>query len=193
MRMRKLSHSVSALLVASAMATSFTASADDSKLSPTLLNKINTPTTTMEVDAPADTFRVHVHFDTVSAPKLSKEVFQSKEAFKAFIADVKESVRFGVRRLPVHLQDKVTYQFKAQNSFSAVWTAEEIREASDYAHVEYIEDQPELYKTDVESHELTQLNVVHDMDGKGQGAVIAIIDDGIDHDHACLRWTKFIP
>ena len=105
-------------------------------------------------------------------------------------------------------QDRVLGSFAAENSglglgllrryevvggFSAELTARQIRALSKRSDVAYIEEIPVHYKVSAESHPLTSVDLAQNAGYTGDGTVIAIIDDGIDHNHAAFGGQSSFP
>lgn len=76
----------------------------------------------------------------------------------------------------------ILVRYQTLNGFSARLNYGQARALSNHAEVEFLEEMPVHQKLYPESHPLTDVDLAH---GKydGSGAVIAIIDDGIDADH----------
>ncbi|MEE8526161.1 MAG: S8 family serine peptidase, partial [Thermoanaerobaculia bacterium] len=74
-------------------------------------------------------------------------------------------------------------RYESLFGFSALADAEAIEALAQRPEVERIEIMPIYYKMSAQSHPLANVDAVHDLGFTGEGVTIAIIDDGIDHDH----------
>jgi Subtilase family len=88
---------------------------------------------------------------------------------------------------------KTLYRYDSVFGFSALADDAAIRALAALPDVERIEVVPIYYKSSAESHPLAGVNVLHDMGFTGHGVTIAIIDDGIDHDHAAFGGQAAFP
>ena len=77
-------------------------------------------------------------------------------------------------------------RYRSVYGFSAVMDRAAILELANLPEVEAIEIMPVFRVMDAESHPLANVDSVHSSGFTGDGVTIAIIDDGIDHDHAAF-------
>lgn len=115
---------------------------------------------------------VYVHIETATKNERKKSV--SKELSET------ES------RLPAEFRKAITYRFNQSRRFSMVLSLDQIERLSEYAFVKRINPRPKFKIHSSESHPLTNVTGVHNQGLFGNGATIAIVDDGIDSDHAAF-------
>ena len=84
-------------------------------------------------------------------------------------------------------------QYKNLYGFSAFADSTSIESIAGLEEVERIELMPVHYKMSNQSHPLANLDAVHDLGFTGDGITIAIIDDGIDHDHPAFGGNASFP
>ena len=105
------------------------------------------------------------------------------------LADIKNDVQ---RKQEVVLANRrhgflgVINRYKALHGFSAIASREAIEDLTTMPEVVSIEEMPIFYKQDLEANSLTGVDIVNSNGLTGQGITIAVIDDGIDHDHAAF-------
>jgi len=88
---------------------------------------------------------------------------------------------------------RAIYRYKSVFGFSAVADREAIAAIALLPDVERVEIMPLYYKMSDESHPLAAIDTLHDIGVTGEGVTIAIIDDGIDHDHAAFGGLSAFP
>jgi serine protease len=81
---------------------------------------------------------------------------------------------------------EVLYRYDTVYGFSALVDTAALRALAAHDDVESIERIPQLVKMDAQSLPLTNTDDAHALGFTGAGVTIAIIDDGIDHDHAAF-------
>jgi len=84
-------------------------------------------------------------------------------------------------------------RYKNVFGFSAVADEAAIMALAELPDVASIEILPLYYKMSGQSHPLAAVDALHDMGITGEGVTIAIIDDGIDHDHAAFGGQSAFP
>jgi hypothetical protein len=85
------------------------------------------------------------------------------------------------------------YRYQSVFGFSALADEAAIRALAGLPDVERIEMMPLYYKMSTESHPLAAVDTMHSMGVTGDGVTLAIIDDGIDHDHAAFGGMAAFP
>jgi len=80
----------------------------------------------------------------------------------------------------------VLNRYQSSYVFSAVADAAAIRDLARLDEVVAVEAMPVFTKMSAQSHPLANVDAVHAAGYTGDGITIAIIDDGIDHDHAAF-------
>lgn len=84
-------------------------------------------------------------------------------------------------------------RYKSLFGFSAVADAAAIQALAELPEVERVEIVPLYYKMSGQSHPLASVDDLHGMGVTGAGVTIAIIDDGIDHDHPAFGGQAVFP
>lgn len=85
------------------------------------------------------------------------------------------------------------HRYESLYGFSAVANEAAVRELAAMPEVVAIEEMPVYELTDSQSHPLTGVDAMHTTGYDGTGVTIAIIDDGIDHDHAAFGGSTAFP
>lgn len=113
----------------------------------------------------------------------------AQSLLKANITRAQDSVLRAQYRGDVH----VLRRYETLYGFSAVVDKAAIRDFASMDGVERLEVMPVHYKMDAEAHPITNVDDVHASGTTGSGVTIAIIDDGIDHDHAAFGGSAAWP
>ena len=108
-----------------------------------------------------------------SSPALEAQRHMNVRAVQARVLN---AARKGIVQ-PIHM-------YNSLYGFSAYADEQGILKLAALKDVVAIEEMPVLYKMDAESLPLTNTDDAHAAGFTGQGVTIAVIDDGIDHDHA---------
>ena len=98
-----------------------------------------------------------------------------------------------IAAMPAGAAARILNRYRSIFAFSAVLTGPEIEGLAHRPDVMAIEEMPIFRKMDVEAHALTGVDQMHAGDNTGKGSVIAIIDDGIDHDHPAFGGSAAFP
>lgn len=106
----------------------------------------------------------------------------SEAMLRANVRDVQDAVL--AQRGPGRFE--VLYRYETVYGFSALADAAAIHALAGRDEVVSIQRVPELVKMDAESLPLTNTDDAHGLGFTGAGVTIAVIDDGIDHDHAAF-------
>lgn len=88
---------------------------------------------------------------------------------------------------------ELLYRYESVFGFSALADDAAIEALAGLPDVARVEILPLYYKTSTESHPLAAVDALHGMGFTGAGVTIAIIDDGIDHDHAAFGGQAAYP
>ena len=104
-----------------------------------------------------------------------------------------EAMQNTVLQTPTPGSLTVWHRYENLFSFSAMADRDAILSLVAQDAVVRIEEMPVMYKMDIESHALTNVNNVHRTGFTGQGVTIAIIDDGIDVSHKAFGGSSAWP
>ncbi|MEM9592899.1 MAG: S8 family serine peptidase [Acidobacteriota bacterium] len=95
------------------------------------------------------------------------------------------------RRAGEHMS--VWNRYQSTHGFSAIADARGIDELTKLDDVLYVHELPIYYKQDAEAHAITNVDNAHAGGDLGAGVTIAVIDDGIDHDHPAFGGQSAYP
>ncbi|MEM9303533.1 MAG: S8 family serine peptidase [Pseudomonadota bacterium] len=142
-----------------------------------------------------ETFEVIINLDAgdyASSTGLTA-AFTSGNALSTMRSQIRRQQRRAINQIMGGIASKVQVRYENVFAFSAELTAEEIEAASLHGAVEYIEERPIFTLLDSEAHALTNTDQAQANGYTGAGSVIAIIDDGIDHDHPAFGAQSSYP
>jgi len=88
---------------------------------------------------------------------------------------------------------QVLHRYQTVYGFSMLATDAAILDLASNSAVEHLELMPTHHKMDAQAHAITNVDNVHAAGTTGTGVTIAIIDDGIDHDHAAFGGSAAWP
>ncbi|MDA8019548.1 MAG: hypothetical protein MPN21_19055 [Thermoanaerobaculia bacterium] len=182
-----------ALLLALMMASMATAVPFiDSKIAPELLEQLDRDLSKAHAEgAKAPVYRVVVdlHQRAVRGPADMARAFESPEGHRELMADIAD-LQSGVLESMAGRTNRGSFQvwnrYQSTYGFSAYANAASIRELARHADVAFIQELPLYVKMDAQAHAITNADDAHSGGTTGAGVTIAIIDDGIDHDHAAF-------
>lgn len=153
------------------------------KIQPQLKQRMESRATGRSADRQG--LRVIVTLKSVEGAPVGKAQFADKAAEGRLRAAVRSQQDRVLNRqaegdLEVLSRYQTIYGFSAEADNPAIlWLAAQ-------EEVERIELMPVFQKMDSESHPLANVDTIHAQGYNGDGITIAIIDDGIDHDHAAF-------
>ncbi len=166
----------------------FTAITGFEKVGPGLRSKLEQEKLPAQVKAKKRIYRLVVRLRAKESAAWSGRAFSSKRANRALRADIKQ-VRDRVLTAMTGFDEssfKVLTRYQSLYGFSAAADFEGIQRLIAARDVLFVEEMPILYKKDVEAFTLTGTVAAHASGWTGKGTTVAIIDDGIDHDHAAF-------
>ena len=140
-------------------------------------------------------FAVIINLDAAgyANPSAYRQAFRNPSALRSMRGEIRRAQNAAIRRLAPGAASRVIVKYDNLFAFSANLTAEEIREAAALGTVEYVEERPIFHLLDTEAHGLTGIDQAQSQGYTGAGSVIAIIDDGIDHDHPAFGGQSAFP
>lgn len=112
---------------------------------------------------------------------------------KARLAQISRAQDAVIAAMSAGAAGRVLNRYRSIFAFSAALTSAEIENLARRPDINIIEEMPVFRKMDVEAHALTGVDQMHAGDNTGKGSVIAIIDDGIDHDHPAFGGSAAYP
>ena len=122
-----------------------------------------------------------------------RQAFKHSPALQAMRGQIRKAQNRAIAKLAPGAASRVRVKYDNLFAFSADLTADEIARAADLGAVEFIEERPLFHLMDSEAHALTGIDQTQAQGHTGQGSVIAIIDDGIDHDHPAFGGETGFP
>ena len=164
------------------------------KISPALRSKLEQDSLPGRFKAKRRTYRLIVRLGAQGTSVDIGRAFSTKSGNKALAADIKR-VQGKVLSVMTGFDEtsfKVLTRYKSLYGFSVEADIEGIRGLIATQDVRFIGEMPILCKKDVEAFDFTGTAFAHLSGWTGKGVTIAIIDDGIDHDHAAFGgFTRF--
>lgn len=164
------------------------------KITPALRSKLEQDILPGRFKAKRRTYRLIVRLGARGSSVDLGRAFSTKSGNKALAADIKR-VQGKVLSVMTGFDEtsfKVLTRYKSLYGFSIEADIEGIRGLIATQDVRFVGEMPILYKKDVEAFDLTGTALAHLSGWTGKGVTIAIIDDGIDHDHAAFGgFTRF--
>jgi len=165
------------------------------KIGPVLRGKLEQENLPTPFKIKRKTYRLVVKLDAGKSSADLSRAFSTKSGNKALTVDIKRVQEKVLRAMAGF--DKVSFKvltrYRSLYGFSIEADAEGIRGLIATRDVRFIEEMPILYKKDVEAFALTGTALAHVSGWTGKGVTIAIIDDGIDHDHAAFGSSTRFP
>ena len=122
-----------------------------------------------------------------------RQAFKQSSALASMRGQIRRAQNRAIAKLAPGAASRVRIKYDNLFAFSADLTADEIARAAELGAVEYIEERPLFHLMDSEAHALTGIDQTQVQGHTGQGSVIAIIDDGIDHDHPAFGGQTSFP
>ena len=165
------------------------------KISPALRGKLEQDSLPGPFKAKKRRYRLIVKLDAKASSADLSRAFSTKSGNKALTKDIKRIQEQVLQTMAGFdkASFKVLTRYKSLYGFSVEADAEGIRGLIATRNVRFIEEMPILYKKDVEAFNLTGTALAHLSGWTGKGTTIAIIDDGIDHDHAAFGGFSRFP
>ncbi len=172
----------------------FTAISGFEKVGPGLRSKLEQEKLPAQVKAKKRTYRLVVKLRAKESAAEFDRAFSSKSSNQALTTNIKR-VRDRVLTAMTGFDEgsfKVLTRYQSLYGFSVAADFEGIQRLIAARDVLFVEEMPILYKKDVEAFSLTGTVAAHASGWTGKGTTVAIIDDGIDHDHAAFGgFTRF--
>lgn len=190
------------LLAAGAILASVALSAQafpgQDKIQPELLQKMNMGHAKHEAagkSKPDATYRVIVSLDRgrFDDRRALRRAFNNASERAALRAHVNAAQQSAINSLPGNARGNVLHRYNVVPGFSGNFTDKQIERLARHPKVTYVEEMPEHHVMDSEAHPLTGTDSMHASGYTGQGSVVALIDDGIDHDHAAFGGQSSFP
>ncbi len=161
----------------------------ESKIAPNLLSQMDRESSAAIADgAPLPVYRIVVDLESMERGSDLANAFASEEATRA----LQVNIRATQNRVLANMGRSSGMRFQTWNlyqstyGFSAYAEASAIRALAEDPDVRYVHEMPVYYKTDAQAHAITNTDDAHAAGDTGAGVTIAVIDDGIDHDHAAF-------
>ncbi|MEM9597486.1 MAG: S8 family serine peptidase [Acidobacteriota bacterium] len=168
----------------------------NSKIAPGLLSQMDSDSRAAIADGtPLPTYRVVVDLQSVEKGSEMANAFASEGAMVALQANIRatqDRVLAGMNKAR-DMQFQTWNLYKSTYGFSAYAEAAAIRTLAENPDVRYVHEMPVYYKTDAQAHAITNTDDAHAAGETGSGVTIAIIDDGIDHDHPAFGGQSAYP
>ena len=192
---RLLVAGVVALMAAGAMAQdpSELEGAAAKKVSPELLGQLRDDLDAAKESLPA--YKVVVALRPQESPTRLGSAFSSAVAERSLRANI-QSVQnrvLGAVRLDAPRGLSVLNRYQSVYGFSAIVDASGVSALVKLDDVLYVEPMPVYEKQDAQAFPLTNTDLAHAAGARGAGVTIAIIDDGIDHDHPAFGGQSAFP
>ena len=164
----------------------------DSKIAPELVLQLDRDLSKAQMEgAAAPIYRVVVDLRQ-RAVKNQVEMataFATPEGHRALMADIAD-LQDGVLASMADKAGRDSFQvwnrYQSTYGFSAYADAASILDLAGHADVAFIQELPLYVKMDAQAHAITNADDAHSGGTTGAGVTIAVIDDGIDHDHAAF-------
>ncbi|MEM6793608.1 MAG: S8 family serine peptidase [Acidobacteriota bacterium] len=178
------------------------ASADpsiDSKIAPELLSQLEAGSQkALEQSTEAPVYRIVVDLRqrAVRSQAQMAQAFatqQGHDMLMADVADLQQGVLDSLARKAEVTTFEVWNRYQSTYGFSAYADADSIRALAAHGDVTYVQELPLYVKMDAEAHAITNVDNAHAGGTTGAGVTIAVIDDGIDHDHAAFGGSSAWP
>lgn len=167
------------------------------KIQPELLAKMQAPSDKAAVKGKPDQVGrkviVSLQRGRFDNPRALRRAFSNASERAALQAHIRAAQQSAINSLPGNARDNVLVKYKTVPGFSGRFTDQQIQQLAKHPKVTWIEEMPKHYVMDAEAHPLTGTDSLHASGYTGQGTVIAIIDDGIDHDHAAFGGQSSFP
>ncbi len=142
---------------------------------------------------PGATIRVIVNLKSVESLVEKDAAFGDATALQRMQAHIQERQERVIEKLARKGHLEVLYRYGSTYAFSAEADVDAILALAAIAEVEIVEEMPVFRKMDTEANQLANVTAVHSQGYTGTGVTIAIIDDGIDHDHAAFGGSASFP
>ena len=166
------------------------------KVAPDLLAKLSADADRNFFDrAQLPVYKVVVSLDPVETPRQLRAAFGSEARNQRLMRNVQGRQNAVLNGLGQGSRGhfSVLNRYRSIYGFSALADAEGVRQLAEQGAVVYVEEMPVYFKTDAQAHPLTNTDDAHTAGFTGAGVTIAIIDDGIDHDHPAFGGQSAYP
>ena len=172
------------------------AQAGASKIEPALLDQIVIDAeshATRAVELPS--YRVIVDLKPIETPHALHNAFRSATANQALLSNVRQVQDRVLTQMSRRADQSMAVwnRYQSTYGFSAFADARGISELAKLGDVTRIVELPMHYKQDAEAHAITNVDNAHAGGDTGAGVTIAVIDDGIDHDHPAFGGQSAFP
>ena len=166
------------------------------KVAPDLLAKLSTDADRNffeQTELPV--YKVIVSLDPVESPSRLRSAFATRAGNERLLRNVQSRQNAVLRDLGQSSRGhfSVLNRYRSIYGFSALADAEGVRRLAELGAVTYVEEMPVYTKMDAQAHPLTNTDDAHGAGFTGSGVTIAIIDDGIDHDHPAFGGQSAYP
>ncbi len=166
------------------------------KIAPGLLQKLEGDADRRFFDGTElPTYKVIVSLDSVEKGADLRRAFNDPASNRRLVRNIQARQDRVLRSLQRGTTGHFTVlnRYRSIYGFSAIADAEGVRRLSELGTVTFVEEMPIYFKTDSEAHPLTNTDTAHASGFTGAGVTIAIIDDGIDHDHPAFGGQSAYP
>ncbi|MEM9291664.1 MAG: S8 family serine peptidase [Acidobacteriota bacterium] len=169
------------------------------KIAPGLLAQIEAEApASAKAKIPAPVYRIVIDLE----PKMAKQAVDPAKAFsdpeagriwKENIAALQDRVLKAMAEKSYDSTFELWNRYRSTYGFSAYADSRSVFRLASLGEVARIHEMPVYTKNDVQAHNLTDMDIAHVGGSNGLGVTIAIIDDGIDHDHAAFGGQTAFP
>ncbi|MEL7058815.1 MAG: S8 family serine peptidase [Acidobacteriota bacterium] len=195
--MRFVSLALMLALLVAPMAMAATSA--DSKIAPELLVQLDRSAANSlsdARDAPVYRIVVDLRHRAVQNEADMTRAFATAEGHQRLMADIAD-LQNGVLNTMATKADRGGFQvwnrYQSTYGFSAYADAAAIHALAEHADVAFIQELPLYVKMDAQAHAITNADNAHSSGTTGAGVTIAVIDDGIDHDHPAFGGSSAWP
>lgn len=157
-----------------------------SKIAPELLAQLETDVEKSFGQGSAlEVYRVVVDLKSIETAEQLSRAFATKAAHETLRANVRQTQEAVLGAIPQKARQgfEIWNLYQSTYGFSAYADARAISALAEHGEVSYIHEMPIYVKMDAQAHAITNVDDAHAAGWTGDGVTLAIIDDGIDHDH----------
>ncbi|MEM6457544.1 MAG: S8 family serine peptidase [Acidobacteriota bacterium] len=171
----------------------------DAKIAPELLVQLERDTAkavTEGAETPMYRVVVDLRQRAVKSHAEMADAFATPEGHARLMADIANLQDSVLGAMATESNDnafQVWNRYQSTYGFSAYADAEAIRALAGMADVTFVHELPIYYKMDAQAHAITNADNAHAGGTTGAGVTIAVIDDGIDHDHPAFGGSSAWP
>ena len=164
----------------------------ESKIAPELLTQLDGDFDKSLADgtqAPVYRVVVDLRQRAVQGQEAMANAFATEAGHQQLMADIADLQNGVLQSMATKSTSKgfqVWNLYQSTYGFSAYADAAAIRALADHADVAFVQELPLYVKMDAQAHAITNADNAHSGGTTGSGVTIAVIDDGIDHDHAAF-------